>query len=173
MGRLANSPQPEFAHPYDVLAPHTQITIASPAGGEAPLDPSSIDKSDKVSAEFLSNKETLWKHTEKLSSFIGRAKEFDAIFYVGGHGRKCHLLCFSHHIVSSQIQLRTCSLNHRLRMLTRSPIAMFDLATDETSHQLIREFYESGRVVAAVCHGPAALANAKLSDGSYLIHRAE
>ena len=35
--------------------------------------------------------------------------------------------------------------------------------------KVIREFYESGRVVSAVCHGPAALVNAKLSDGSYLI----
>jgi putative intracellular protease/amidase len=49
---------------------------------------------------------------------------------------------------------------------------MFDLANDETSHQVIREFAESGKVVSAVCHGPAALANAKLSDGSYLIHGA-
>ena len=48
-------------------------------------------------------------------------------------------------------------------------IAMFDLAGDETSHKIIREFYEAGRIVAAVCHGPAALVNAKLSDGSYLI----
>lgn len=46
---------------------------------------------------------------------------------------------------------------------------MFDLATDETSHQVIREFWESGKIVSAVCHGPAALVNAKLSDGSYLI----
>lgn len=87
-GSLLSSLQPELAHPYDVLAPHTQITIASPAGGEAPLDPSSIDKSDKVSANFLDTKEALWKNTEKLSSFVGRAKEFDAIFYVGGHGRE-------------------------------------------------------------------------------------
>ena len=34
---------------------------------------------------------------------------------------------------------------------------------------MIREFYESGRVVSAVCHGPAALVNAKLSDGTYLV----
>ena len=46
---------------------------------------------------------------------------------------------------------------------------MFDLATDETSHQIIREFWESGRIVSAVCHGPAAIAKATLSDGSYLI----
>lgn len=51
-------------------------------------------------------------------------------------------------------------------------IAMFDLANDDTSHQVIREFWEAGKVVAAVCHGPAALANVKLSDGSYLINGA-
>jgi len=49
---------------------------------------------------------------------------------------------------------------------------MFDLANDEISHQVTREFWESGKVVAAVCHGPAALVNAKLSDGSYLINGA-
>ena len=69
---------------------HAEITVASPAGGEAPLDPSSIEasKDDKTSQDFLKNKEDLWKKTEKLSSFIGKAKEFDALFYVGGHGRK-------------------------------------------------------------------------------------
>lgn len=46
---------------------------------------------------------------------------------------------------------------------------MFDLATDAESQQLIREFYEKGKVVSAVCHGPAALSNVKLSDGSYLV----
>jgi len=47
--------------------------------------------------------------------------------------------------------------------------AMFDLAISETSQQIVREFYESSKVVAAVCHGPAALVNVKLSDGTYLI----
>lgn len=46
---------------------------------------------------------------------------------------------------------------------------MFDLANSAISHDIIREFYESSKVVSAVCHGPAALVNAKLSDGSYLI----
>lgn len=49
---------------------------------------------------------------------------------------------------------------------------MFDLAGSETSHKIIREFWESNRIVSAVCHGPAALVNAKLSDGSYLIANA-
>ncbi len=41
--------------------------------------------------KFLKEQESLWKNTEKLSSFTGKAKDFDAIFFVGGHGRK---LCF-------------------------------------------------------------------------------
>eukprot|EP00999_Lentomonas_sp_LEN2_P000661 NODE_1657_length_779_cov_99.372699_g1608_i0.p1 GENE.NODE_1657_length_779_cov_99.372699_g1608_i0~~NODE_1657_length_779_cov_99.372699_g1608_i0.p1 ORF type:complete len:236 (-),score=46.13 NODE_1657_length_779_cov_99.372699_g1608_i0:14-721(-) len=46
---------------------------------------------------------------------------------------------------------------------------MFDLATDATSQQLIKEFFEAGKPVGAVCHGPAALVNVKLTDGSYLV----
>lgn len=46
---------------------------------------------------------------------------------------------------------------------------MFDLANDSNSQSLIREFYESGKVVSALCHGPAALVNVKLSDGTYLV----
>lgn len=50
---------------------------------------------------------------------------------------------------------------------------MFDLAVDSKSHDLIREFWESSKVVSAVCHGPAALVNVKLSDGSYLVQGKE
>ncbi|EGP83149.1 uncharacterized protein MYCGRDRAFT_77354 [Zymoseptoria tritici IPO323] len=130
---------PEFAHPYYKLEGKADITIVSPAGGKAPLDPSSVEmfKEDAESQKFLKEKSALWENTEKLSDYIGKASQFDAIFYVGGHG------------------------------------PMFDLATDEKSHQLIREFYEAGKVVSAVCHGPAALAKVKLSDGSYLVNGAE
>ena len=47
---------------------------------------------------------------------------------------------------------------------------MFDLATDPISQQIIREFYDANNVVSAVCHGPAAFVNVKLSDGTYLIN---
>ena len=86
---------PEFAHPYNKLAPHCDIVVASPAGGEAPLDEGSVKmfENDKESQEFLKTKSHLWKNTEKLESFVGKEREFDAIFYVGGHGRKC--LCIN------------------------------------------------------------------------------
>ena len=46
---------------------------------------------------------------------------------------------------------------------------MFDLATLPASHNLIRQMHASNRIIAAVCHGPAALVYVKLNDGSYLI----
>ncbi|KAI9807161.1 MAG: hypothetical protein M1825_005879 [Sarcosagium campestre] len=126
---------PEFAHPYYALEPHADIVIASPKGGEAPLDQGSVEafKSDKLSVDFLENKNSLWKNTEKISSFLGRADEFAALFYVGGHG------------------------------------PMFDLAKDSTSGQLISEFSEKGKVISAVCHGPAALIPGKTKSGQSIL----
>src|SRR4051794_19937411 len=38
------SPKPELAHPYDVLtAAGVELTIASPKGGNAPLDQNSVE----------------------------------------------------------------------------------------------------------------------------------
>ncbi|KAJ4983115.1 ThiJ/PfpI family protein [Stagonosporopsis vannaccii] len=126
---------PEFAHPYNVLAQHVDIFVASPKGGEAPVDPWSVEdsKDDVQSQAFLKEQEHLWKNTEELGALLGRTNEFVGIFFVGGHG------------------------------------PMFDLATDSKSHALVRKFYESGQIVAAVCHGPAAIVNVKLSDGTFLV----
>ena len=46
---------------------------------------------------------------------------------------------------------------------------MWDFVDNDELHTLIREMYESGRVVSAVCHGTAALQNARLSNGDFLI----
>ena len=46
---------------------------------------------------------------------------------------------------------------------------MWDFANDAGVQELIRTVYERGGVVAAVCHGPAALVNARLSSGMYLV----
>jgi putative intracellular protease/amidase len=82
--------QPELAHPYNVLKPYTSITVASPRGGEAPLDQASVEafKEDKISQDFLKTEEKVYKDTQVLSAFVGHASEFDAIFFVGGHGRE-------------------------------------------------------------------------------------
>ncbi|SBT48739.1 type 1 glutamine amidotransferase domain-containing protein [Micromonospora auratinigra] len=46
---------------------------------------------------------------------------------------------------------------------------MWDFPDDEHLARIARTVYERGGVVAAVCHGPSALVNLKLSDGSYLV----
>ena len=47
--------------------------------------------------------------------------------------------------------------------------AMFDLPADPALRRVISNIYDKGGVVAAVCHGPAALVDVPLSDGSQLI----
>lgn len=79
----------EFAAPYYVFKDAgANITLASPKGGQPPLDPSSDTedaqtadttrfKSDEAAQQQLAN-------TAKLSTIT--ADGFDAIFYPGGHG---------------------------------------------------------------------------------------
>lgn len=46
---------------------------------------------------------------------------------------------------------------------------MWDFRDNQDAQRIIREVYESDGIVSTVCHGPAALVDAKLSSGEYLI----
>ncbi len=46
---------------------------------------------------------------------------------------------------------------------------MFDLPQNRTLQNLIKNFYESNKVVGSVCHGPAGLVGVTLSDGQPLV----
>lgn len=46
---------------------------------------------------------------------------------------------------------------------------LWDLASDSYAIKLIRDFYESGRPIAMVCHAPAILRDVKKSNGEYLV----
>lgn len=46
---------------------------------------------------------------------------------------------------------------------------MWDYRDSQDAQRIIREVYESDGIVSAVCHGPAALVDAKLSNGEYLV----
>ena len=46
---------------------------------------------------------------------------------------------------------------------------MWDVPDNPDLARIARSIYERGGVVGAVCHGPSALVNLKLSDGSHLI----
>ncbi|KAJ7281857.1 class I glutamine amidotransferase-like protein [Mycena rebaudengoi] len=76
---------PEAAHPYYILSPHVSIDFASPAGPNPPLDPRSLELY-KEDAPFLEDEvvKTKLANAKKLSTLS--AKDYDAIFYIGGHG---------------------------------------------------------------------------------------
>ncbi|HSI68311.1 MAG TPA: type 1 glutamine amidotransferase domain-containing protein, partial [Planococcus sp. (in: firmicutes)] len=46
---------------------------------------------------------------------------------------------------------------------------MWDFPNDEKLQELTRSIYENGGIVSAVCHGPSALVNVKLSSGGFLL----
>jgi putative intracellular protease/amidase len=46
---------------------------------------------------------------------------------------------------------------------------MWDFPNNEHVNRISKEIYERNGIVSAICHGPAALIDVKLSDGNYLI----
>jgi putative intracellular protease/amidase/sugar lactone lactonase YvrE len=120
----------EFALPYiELLQNKIEMTIASPKGGEMPIDPRSLPTPDQEKA--WQSAIAVSKQTVMLSEVP--STEFEAIFLPGGHG------------------------------------PMFDLPDNPDLQRLLREFYDAGKIIAAVCHGPAGLVGATLADGTPLI----
>ncbi|KAF7433490.1 hypothetical protein PC9H_005444 [Pleurotus ostreatus] len=79
---------PEAAHPYYIIAPQHIVDFAAPEGPNPPIDEGSVAawKEDKECAKFLNdpavqNKLATAKKLSEVS--VG---DYDAIFYVGGHG---------------------------------------------------------------------------------------
>ncbi|WP_366921427.1 type 1 glutamine amidotransferase domain-containing protein [uncultured Dysgonomonas sp.] len=79
----------EFATPYYYLVDNgASVTLASPDGGQPPIDPTSDKPENQTeSTKRFKNDEALQEKlskTHKLSEVS--AKEYDAVFYPGGHG---------------------------------------------------------------------------------------
>ena len=79
----------EFAAPFYVLKDKgVQITLASPKGGQPPIDPKSatVDFQTPATVRFNEDKalQEVLSKTLKLESV--KAADYDAIFYPGGHG---------------------------------------------------------------------------------------
>ena len=120
----------EFVAPYyTFLDAGAEVTVASPKGGEPPLDPKSDtpEGQTELTGRFKKDPQAqaVLNSTVKLADV--KAGDYDAIFYPGGHG------------------------------------PLWDLAEDATSNALIEAFYNAGKPVAAVCHGPAVLHHAKFN----------
>jgi len=79
----------EFAAPYYELADAgAEITLASPKGGQPPIDPSSQLAAAETKFTYRFDQDETLKqklaHTLKLSDI--KASDYDAVFYPGGHG---------------------------------------------------------------------------------------
>jgi putative intracellular protease/amidase len=79
----------EFAAPYYAFKDAgADLTLASPAGGQPPLDPKSDepDAQTEATRRFKSDEsaQAVLAHTTRLSAISGA--DFDAVFYPGGHG---------------------------------------------------------------------------------------
>lgn len=111
------------------------ITIASPTGGNVPIDPESLKPLtlDKISKSYWNDTSfrELLQNSKSLSEVSNEA--FDLVYLAGGHG------------------------------------TMYDFPDDTTMQTIIRNQYESGKLVTAICHGVGGLLNVKLSNGEYLI----
>lgn len=77
---------PEAAHPYYVLSPNFDIDFASPGGPNPPVDESSVQQF-KDDIKFLEDETVKSKlaNAKRLDSILN-SHEYDAIFYIGGHG---------------------------------------------------------------------------------------
>lgn len=79
----------EFAAPYFVFRDAgVELTLASPKGGQPPIDPKSdLPENQTPAMARFKQDQTAQKdlaHTVKLADM--KAEDFDTIFYVGGHG---------------------------------------------------------------------------------------
>jgi putative intracellular protease/amidase len=79
----------EFAAPYYVFKDAgAQITLASPKGGQPPLDPRSNEPEAQTEAtrRFAQDKEAQAALADTVLLSSVSWEEFDAVFYPGGHG---------------------------------------------------------------------------------------
>ncbi len=100
----------EFATPYYVFKDAgATITLASPKGGQPPIDPKSEEPSSQTAAtaRFRADVESqaALAKTQKLS--VINAADYDAVFYAGGHGPLWDLAEDTHSIALIETMYRS------------------------------------------------------------------
>ncbi|WP_207286168.1 type 1 glutamine amidotransferase domain-containing protein [Pseudomonas sp. FW300-N2A2] len=79
----------EFAAPYFAFKDAgAQLTLASPKGGQPPLDPKSDEPDAQTAATERFRKDSAAQSALASTALLGsvRAEDYDAVFYPGGHG---------------------------------------------------------------------------------------
>jgi putative intracellular protease/amidase len=125
---------PEVSHPYYALREAgIEVDIASPRGGQAPMDENSRDRTDPANARMLDTEADRAKLERTLPVAELNPADYRGILFAGGHG------------------------------------TMWDFRGNPDFQRVAGAIYDGGGVVAAVCHGPAALVDLKDGSGEYLV----
>ena len=131
----------ELTHFWDVAEENgVGITIVSTAGGAVPIDPESLLLSELG--------ESVGIHTAVLKRYESRT--------------------FMSLLRSTLSIAEVSAQDYDGIYLTGGHGAMFDFRNGVLS-ALVKDFFESGKIVSAVCHGPAGLVDVILSNGDYLL----
>jgi putative intracellular protease/amidase len=132
---------PEMTHPFSALQnAGFNITVASVKGGNVPIDPYSIP----------SNPQGTNRDDPITEKFLHTPADVAII----NHTRPI-----------SNVDPKEYSAV----VFPGGNGATYDFPWDKNVNRIAAAIYEQGGIVAAVCHGPAALLNATLSNGQYLI----
>ncbi|GGX93064.1 dimethylallyltransferase [Litchfieldella qijiaojingensis] len=130
----------EFAAPYYVFQDAgAEVTLASPKGGQPPVDPNSTqpDAMTDDTRRFEADEQAKAQLANTVRLGDVDADDFDAVFYPGGHG------------------------------------PLWDLTDNADSLRLIEAFIANDKPVAAVCHAPTVLLNARDETGAPLVRGRE
>src|SRR3989442_4472826 len=132
---------PEMTHPFSALQnAGFNITVASVNGGNVPIDPYSIP----------SNPQGTNRDDPITEKFLYTPADVTII---------------NHTVPVSTINPK----DYAAVVFPGGNGATYDFPWDKNVNRIAAAIYEQGGIVAAVCHGPAALLNATLSYGQYLI----
>src|SRR6266516_3647184 len=132
---------PEMTHPFSALQnAGFNITVASVNGGNVPIDPYSIP----------SNPQGTNRDDPITDKFLHTPADVAII---------------NHTVPVSTVNPKEYSAV----VFPGGNGATYDFPWDKNVNRIAAAIYEEGGIVAAVCHGPAALLNATLSNGQYLI----
>lgn len=132
----------ELTHFLDVVEEAGfEADIASPSGGYVPIDPESL-----------------------LLQEAGHALGMD-----GKVHRRYEDRAFMNRLLSTMKVADANPASYDAIYMTGGHGVCFDFPKSEALAKVTAGFYESGKIVCAVCHGPAALLETKLSGGAYLV----
>lgn len=132
----------ELTHFWDVAEKAgCQMDIASPSGGYVPIDPESLILQEAGHLVGMEGK--VHKHYEDRA--------------------------FMNRLVDTMKVADADPATYDAIYMTGGHGVCFDFNKSVDLAKLTAKFYELGKIVSAVCHGPAGLLEVKLSGGDYLI----